>query len=171
MSKLGLFLKGVGGGTLNSAFSIINAGFKGTTSLMKLAIDNAIQYQKEGIGLARTMGMSLKEAQAYTAVLTQRASDLGFKYGIAAEEVKKIQTNLSDATGRALMLNDIEAERMVQINKLVGSNVSNQFTSEMVNGLGAQVSSVEDAIAKSYSTAAKSGLNAAKFSEKVAQNL
>ena len=171
---MGGILKFLGGsalGILNTIFSVFSAGMNGAMSLVKSAFQGALQYHQAGIEFARGMGMSLQQAQAYTTVLTERAADLGFKYGVAAEAVKELQQNLAEATGKAAMLNDVDAEKFLQINKLVGSNVTKQFTSEIMNHLGGQIHTVEGAVSKAYATAAKSGLNAAQFSEKVARNL
>lgn len=164
-------LGGIGLGALNGIFSVFSAGMNGALSLAKSAINAMTQYHQEGIEFARSMGMSLQQAQAYTTVLTERAAKLGAKYGVAADAVKELQRNLSDATGKAVMLNNADAEKFLQMNKLVGSNVTKQFTSEMMNHLGGQIHAVEGAVSKAYATAAKSGLNAAQFSEKIAKNL
>lgn len=164
-------LGGIGLGALNGIFSVFSAGMNGALSLAKSAMNAALQYHQQGIEFARSMGMSLQQAQAYTTVLTNRAAELGFKYGVAADAVKELQQNLAEATGKAAMLNDVDAEKFLQMNKLVGSNVTRQFTSEIMNHLGGQIHTVEGAVSKAYSTAAKSGLNAAQFSEKVAKNL
>lgn len=164
-------LGGIGLGALNGIFSVFSAGMNGALSLAKSAMNAALQYHQQGIEFARSMGMSLQQAQAYTTVLTNRAAELGFKYGVAADAVKELQQNLAEATGKAAMLNDVDAEKFLQMNKLVGSNVTRQFTSEIMNHLGGQIHTVEGAVSKAYATAAKSGLNAAQFSEKVAKNL
>ncbi len=164
-------LGGIGLGALNGIFSVFSAGMNGALSLAKSAMNTALQYHQQGIEFARSMGMSLQQAQAYTTVLTNRAAELGFKYGVAADAVKELQQNLAEATGKAAMLNDVDAEKFLQMNKLVGSNVTRQFTSEIMNHLGGQIHTVEGAVSKAYATAAKSGLNAAQFSEKVAKNL
>ena len=162
-------------GLLGQIASLITGGIGGSislvTSLIKAGVNSVMQYHKEGIALSRQMGLNAEEAQAYTQVLITRAKELGHQYGIAAEQVLELQKNLSTSTGRALMLNNEEAERMIQINKLVGTQVTNEFTSQMMNHMGAQLSSVQGAVSKAYVTAAKSGLNAAQFSEKVAKNL
>lgn len=159
------------GGSLNVLLSGFNAGMNGAMTLVNSALKGALQYHQSGIEFARSMGMSLQQAQAYTTVLTQRAADLGFKYGVAAEAVKELQENIAEASGKAVMLNNADAERLLQINKLVGSSVSKQFTNEIMTHLGGQIHTVEGAISKAYATAAKSGLNAAQFSDKVAKNL
>lgn len=165
------FLGGLGLGSLNGVLSILTAGMNGALSLAMSAMNAMTQYHQESIEFARNMGMSLQQSQAYTTVLTERAAKLGDKYGVAADAVKELQRNLSDATGKAVMLNNADAEKFLQMNKLVGSNVTKQFTSEMMNHLGGQIHAVEGAVSKAYATAAKSGLNAAQFSEKVAKNL
>lgn len=155
--------------------SLIGGGIGGAlemvTNLLKTGFQTAIKFHKEGIAFAREVGLSAKEAQAYTEVLTERTEKLAIKYGVAAEAIKEVQRGIVDATGKQYMLSDAEAERQVQINKLVGAGTSNQFTEQMMNHMGAQLSTVQGAVSKAYATAAKSGLNAAKFSKEVAKNL
>ena len=168
-------LLGIFGGTANvvlsTLLSIVKTVGGEITSLARQGANAVMQYHQEGISFARSLGMTLKESQSYTSVLIDRASELGIKYGIAADKVLELQRNLSEATGRAAMLNNSDAERLVQINKLVGSDVTSVFTSTIMNNLGGQISTVEGAVSKAYATAAKSGLNAASFSKKVADNL
>jgi len=151
-------------GTLASALNYLN-------TLIKSGTDSAMQFHKEGIAFAREMGMNAKEAQAYTEVLTDRTERLAMKYGVAAEQVKELQRNISVATSRQLMLNESQAEGFLQLNKLVGSSTVTKFTEQMMNGMGGQLDTVQGAVSKAYATAAKSGLNAQKVSEKIANNL
>jgi len=151
-------------GTMGGAWNMLKG-------IMGDAYQAVTQYNQRGISFARQLGMNAREAQAYTEVLIARAKDLGKAYGISAEQVFELQENLAASTGKAMMLNNQEAERMVQINKMVGSNVANEFTSEIMNKMGGQLSTVQGAVSKAYATGAKSGLDAAKFSEKVAKNL
>lgn len=155
--------------------SIIGGGVNGAlgimTSLIGKGFSMAVQFHEEGIAFAREVGLNAKEAQAYTQVLTERTERLALKYGIAAEAIREVQRGIVDATGKQYMLNEAEAERQVQINKLVGAGTANQFTEQMMNHMGAQLSTVQGAVSKAYATAAKSGLNAAKFSKEVAKNL
>ena len=159
-AQLASLLMGTVGGAWNMLKGVMGDAYQAVT-----------QYNQRSISFARQLGMNAKEAQAYTEVLVDRAKNLGKAYGIAAEQVFELQENLAASTGKALMLNNQEAERMVQINKMVGSNVANQFTSEIMNKMGGQLSAVQGAVSKAYATGAKSGLDAAKFSEKVAKNL
>ena len=162
-------------GLLGQVASLIAGGIGGAismvTGLVKVGYKQVLQYNQQGVALSRQMGLNAKEAQAYTSTLITRAKDLGKAYGLAAEQVVELQKNITNATSKQYMLNDAEAETMVQINKLVGSDVMNTFTSEMMNGMGGQLGAVQGAVSKAYATAAKSGLNAAQFSEKVAKNL
>ena len=168
---MGTFLLGLLAQLGSSFFGLIGGALGTLKNAVGEAAKEMLQYNQRAIAFGRQLGMSLKESQAYSEVLVSRAKDLGKAYGITAEEVLKIQENLSKATGKALMLNNAQAETAVQINKLVGSDVYDQFTSEMMNGMGAQLGAVQGAVSKAYATAAKSGLNAAQFSEKVAKNL
>jgi hypothetical protein len=103
--------------------------------------------------------------------LATRAKDLGAKYGIAADEVAKLEKNLARASGRVLMLGDAEAERQIQINRTVGEDASNEFTQTIMRTMGGQLSTVQGAVSKAYATAAKKGLDAAGMATKVGQNL
>ena len=155
--------------------SVIGGGINGAlgmmTSLISKGFQATIQFHKEGIAFAREVGLSAMEAQAYTQVLTERTEKLALQYGVSADAIKEVQRGIVDATGKQYMLNEAEAERQVQINKLVGAGTANQFTEQMMNHMGAQLSTVQGAVSKAYATAAKSGLNAAKFSKEVAKNL
>ena len=151
-------------GTVSSAFGYL-------VTLLKSGTNSAMQFHQESIAFAREMGMNAKEAQAYTEVLTDRTEKLAMKYGVAAEQVKELQKNISIATSRQLMLNESQAEGFLQLNKLVGSGTVAKFTEEMMNGMGGQLDTVQGAVSKAYATAAKSGLNAQKVSEKIASNL
>ena len=157
-------LASVIGGGVNGALGIM-------TSLIGKGFNMAVQFHEEGIAFAREVGLSAKEAQTYTQVLTERTEKLALKYGVAAEAIREVQRGIVDATNKQYMLNEAEAERQVQINKLVGAGTANQFTEQMMNHMGAQLSTVQGAVSKAYATAAKSGLNAAKFSKEVAKNL
>ena len=160
LGQVGSVLTSVVGGALTLINNMLASGMR-----------TAMQYHEESIALARTIGMSYEQSVAYSNVLVDRAIELGKRYGIAAEAVKEIQRGIIDATGKQYMLNKAEAERQVQINKLVGAGTANQFTEQMMNHMGAQLSTVQGAVSKAYVTAAKSGLNAAKFSKEVAKNL
>ena len=162
--QLAMALGGVLRGSVGGALSYLN-------TLLKSGFKTALQFHQEGIAFAREMGMSAKEAQAYTEVLTDRTEKLAMKYGVAAEQVKELQRNISVATSRQLMLNESQAEQFLQLNKLVGSNTVSKFTEEMMNSMGGQLDTVTGAVSKAYATAAKSGLNAQKVSEKIANNL
>ena len=160
IGQVGSVLTSVVGGALTLINNMLASGMR-----------TAMQYHEESIALARSVGMSYEQSVAYSNVLVDRAIELGKRYGITADAVKEIQRGIIDATGKQYMLNEAEAERQVQINKLVGAGTANQFTEQMMNHMGAQLSTVQGAVSKAYATAAKSGLNAAKFSKEVAKNL
>ena len=90
------FLGGTAFGIGNTSLSILNAGVKGATSLMTTALEGARKYQAESMVFAKSMGLSLKESQAYMGVLTRRAAELGWQYGVDAEKILELQKNLSD---------------------------------------------------------------------------
>ena len=152
------------GGALNGALGT-------AVSMMQAGTKAALQFHQEGISLARDLGMGLNQANAYTKVLTERTQVLAQKYGVATSAITAVQRNISETTGKQLLLNNAQAEGFVQANKLVGQETTNKFMDTIINGMGGQVSAVQGAISKAYATAAKQGLNAQKFSKKVAENL
>ena len=152
------------GGALNGALGT-------AVSMMQAGTKAALQFHQEGISLARDLGMGLNQANAYTKVLTERTQVLAQKYGVASSAITAVQRNISETTGKQLLLNDAQAEGFVQANKLVGQETTNKFMDTIINGMGGQVSAVQGAISKAYATATKQGLNAQKFSKKVAENL
>lgn len=152
------------GGALNGALGT-------AVSMMQAGTKAALQFHQEGISLARDLGMGLNQANAYTRVLTERTRVLAQRYGVASSAITAVQRNISETTGKQLLLNDAQAEGFVQANKLVGQETTNKFMDTIINGMGGQVSAVQGAISKAYATAAKQGLNAQKFSKKVAENL
>lgn len=162
-------------GLLVQIASLIGGGIGGAIStvstLMNSAFDQLFKFHKEGIGFARDMGMSLNQAQAYTTALTRDTAKLAQQYGITSEAIIKIQKGLSEATSRQLMLNSTQREGFVQLSKLAGDSSVNKFAEEMMNGMGAQIDTVQGAVAKAYASAAKSGLNAKKTTELIAGNL
>jgi hypothetical protein len=131
----------------------------------------ALQFNDSAMAFSRQAGLTAKQAQAYTEVLTTRAKDLGEKYGIAAEEVAKLEKNLSRATGRVLMLSNAQADMQVAINRTVGEDTANEFAQTIMRTMGGQLSTVQGAVSKAYATAAKKGLDAAGMAAKVGQNL
>ena len=158
-------------GILNTLVGGIGTALTQINNLIKSGLNMTMQFHQEGIEFARGLGMNIKEAQAYTEVLTERTERLAMKYGVTVSQVKELQKNISVATTRQLMLNESQAEGFLQLNKLVGSSTVSKFAEEMMNGMGGQIDTVQGAVAKAYATAAKSGLNAQKVSEKIANNL
>lgn len=152
------------GGGVGGAFNLV-------VNIMQKGFGAAMQFHQEGIALARDLGLSASQAQAYTQALTESTAKLANKYGVTADAIKAVQRGISESTGRQLLLNDAQREQLVIADKLVGVQTRNQFTAEIMNHLGGQVSTVEGAISKAYATAAKQGLNAQKFSATVAKNL
>lgn len=158
-------------GIASSVAGGIIQGFAGVRKTLVDSFGMVVSYHNESMKFARSAGMSLQQAHAYTKVLTTRAAELGQKYGLAASEVQNLERNLQNAVSRQLMLSDDQAEKMVQINRLVGEGVSSAYSEQMVTRMGAQIDTVQGAIAKAYGTAMKSGLNAEKMTQKISQNL
>lgn len=148
----------------------IASGLGHIDNLLKSAFKSAMQFHEEGIAFSRQLGLNAREAQVYTEVLTKRTEKLAATYGVTAKAIIEIQKNISEATNRQLMLNDAQAEYFLQLNKLVGSGTVSKFTEE-ITSMGGQLDTVAGAVSKAYATAAKSGLNAQKVSEKIASNL
>jgi len=151
-------------GTISSSLRLVS-------NLLFGGFKMVLQFNDAAMAFSRQAGLTAKQAQAYTEVLATRAKDLGAKYGIAAEEVAKLEQNLSRATGRVLMLSSAQADMQVALNRTAGEGAVNDFTQTIMRTMGGQVSTVQGAVSKAYATAAKKGLDAAGMAAKVGQNL
>lgn len=149
----------------------VSSGLRLVNNLVSMGFKAAFQYNESAMAFSRQAGLTHAQAQAYSEVLITRAKELGERYGIAAEEVSKLEQNLAKATGRIIMLNNIQAERQIQINRTVGEQTADEFSQIMMRTMGAQFSTVQGAVTKAYATAAKRGLDAAGMAAKVGQNL
>jgi hypothetical protein len=160
LGEIASLLSGTIATSLKFIMNLLTGGFK-----------LVFQFNETAMAFSRQAGLSAKQAQAYTEVLATRAKDLGVKYGIAAEEVTKLEKNLARATGRVMMLSSAEVERQVQINRTVGEDTGNQFMEGIMKTMGGQISTAQGAISKAYALAAKKGLDASNVAAKVGQNL
>lgn len=151
-------------GTISSSLRLVS-------NLLFGGFKMVLQFNDAAMAFSRQAGLTAKQAQAYTEVLATRAKDLGAKYGIAAEEVAKLEQNLSRATGRVLMLSSAQADMQVALNRTAGEGAVNDFTQTIMRTMGGQLSTVQGAVSKAYATAAKKGLDAAGMAAKVGQNL
>lgn len=171
MAKLSKGMLGLLGEIASLINGAIASGLKLVNNLVSSGFKMAFQFNESAMAFSRQAGLTAKQAQAYTEVLSTRAKDLGEKYGIAAEEVTKLEKNLAKATGRVIMLSQAQADMQVAINRTVGEQTADQFSQTMMRTMGAQFKTVQGAVSKAYALAAKSGLDAAGMAAKVAQNL
>ena len=171
MAKLSKGMLGLLGEIASLINGAIASGLKLVNNLVSSGFKMAFQFNESAMAFSRQAGLTAKQAQAYTEVLSTRAKDLGEKYGIAAEEVTKLEKNLARATGRVIMLSNAQADMQVAINRTVGEQTADQFSQTMMRTMGAQFKTVQGAVSKAYALAAKSGLDAAGMAAKVAQNL
>lgn len=171
MARISKGMVGLLGEIVSLLHGAVASGLRLVNNLVSSGFKMAFQYNETAMAFSRQAGLTAKQAQAYTEVLTKRAKDLGEKYGIAAEEVAKLEQNLAKATGRVIMLNQAEAESLIQINRTVGEQTVNEFSQMMMRTMGGQFQTVQGAVSKAYATAAKSGLDAAGMAAKVGQNL
>lgn len=171
MAKLSKGMLGLLGEIASLINGAIASGLKLVNNLVSSGFRMAFQFNESAMAFSRQAGLTAKQAQAYTEVLSTRAKDLGEKYGIAAEEVTKLEKNLAKATGRVIMLSNAQADMQIAINRTVGEQTADQFSQTMMRTMGAQFKTVQGAVSKAYALAAKSGLDAAGMAAKVAQNL
>ena len=171
MAKLSKGMLGLLGEIASLINGAIASGLKLVNNLVSSGFKMAFQFNESAMAFSRQAGLTAKQAQAYTEVLSSRAKDLGEKYGIAAEEVTKLEKNLAKATGRVIMLSQAQADMQVAINRTVGEQTADEFSQIMMRTMGAQIKTVQGAVSKAYATAAKNGLDAAGMAAKVAQNL
>lgn len=149
----------------------VASGMKLINNLLSNGLTMMFKFDQEAMAFSRQVGLSAKQAQAYSEVLITRAKTLGEKYGIAAEEVTKLEKNLAKATGRVIMLNNAQADMQIALNRTVGEQTADEFSKTMMRSMGAQFEIVQGAVSKAYAVAARRGLDAAGMAAKVGQNL
>ena len=155
-----------------SAFNIVfQEGLNMAKGLVSSTIKATLSYHEQAYSFALQAGLGLARANAYTTVLTARARDLGYQFGITAEQANKIEENLAKATGRAMVFTQQQAKGIIAMNRLVGEDNSQQFMEQMTRSMGGSYQAVEKAVARVYATAQTQGLHAANLSAKVAANL
>ncbi len=110
MAKLSKGMIGLLGEIASLLNGAIASGLKLVNNLVSSGFKMAFQFNDSAMAFSRQAGLTAKQAQAYTEVLSTRAKDLGEKYGIAAEEVTKLERNLAKATGRVIMLSNAQAD-------------------------------------------------------------
>ncbi len=165
------FLSGLGTKFISMLGGTVNGVLGTTVSLLGNGVKTAVQFHQEGIALGRDLGLTLSQANAYTKTLTESTAELAHKYGVSADAIKEVQRGVSEATNRQMILNESQREGFVQANKFMGAQTVNKFTAEIMNSMGGQVEAVNAALAKTYATSMKNGLNAKKFSQQIADNL
>lgn len=145
--------------SLLNPFSLIGNGLK---ELQK--------FDDIGVKTSRQIGLNYGASIAYTGTLIRRTKDLAATYGVTSEAIGKIQEGLAKATGKAIMLNDAQAEIAVAANRTIGEGAMTQFY-EDYQKLGGSVQSAMDMAIDSYTQASRMGLSAQEYSAKVAQNI
>lgn len=145
--------------SLLNPFSLIGNGLK---ELQK--------FDNIGVKTSRQIGLNYGASIAYTGTLIRRTKDLAATYGVTSEAIGQIQEGLAKATGKAIMLNDAQAEIAVAANRTIGEGAMTQFY-EDYQKLGGSVQSAMDMAIDSYTQASRMGLSAQEYSAKVAQNI
>ena len=77
-------------GIINTLVGGIGTALTQINNLIKSGLNMTMQFHQEGIDFARGLGMNIKEAQAYTEVLTERTERLAMKYGVTISQVKEL---------------------------------------------------------------------------------
>lgn len=151
--------------------NVVSLPFQMAASALKNAWSNVKGFNDMAVSTSRELGMGWRESIGYTQILIERAKALSVEYGVTAEQIAKIESNLASATGRAIILSHRDAEKFVAISKLIGEQAAGEYGSAFIRNLGGSVSSAIQASTKAYAKATQHGLSAAKFSAEVAKNL
>lgn len=139
-------------------------------SLIGNGIKELQKFDDMGVKTSRQMGLNYGASIAYTGTLIRRTKDLAATYGVTSEAIGKIQEGLAKATGKAIMLNDAQAEVALAANRTIGEGAMSQFY-EDYQKMGGGVQSAVDMAIDSYTKASRMGLSAQEFSAKIAQNI
>lgn len=163
-------------GTLFSSWlGVFRGGLSMALSLFKNTLNAAFNsvksFNQMGVNTSRAIGLGYRDSIAYTQTLINRTQRLSALYGVTADKIAAIQDSLAKATGRAIMLSNAQAEYATAINKMVGDGVLEEYQKNIIRTMGGSVDAAQKAVIGAYAKATRSGLAAAEFSSKVAQNL
>ena len=152
-------------------YNVVALPFQMAASSLRNAWRNVKGFNEMAVTTSRELGMGWRESIGYTQILIERAKSLAIEYGVTAEQVAKIESNLASATGKAIILSNRDAEKYVAISKLIGEQAAGEYGSAFIRNLGGSVSSAIQASTRAYAKATQHGLSASKFSAEVAKNL
>lgn len=155
-------------GVLRGGLSMALSLFKNT---LNAAFNSVKSFNQMGVNTSRAIGLGYRDSIAYTQTLINRTQRLSALYGVTADKIAAIQDSLAKATGRAIMLSNAQAEYATAINKMVGDGVLEEYQKNIIRTMGGSVDAAQKAVIGAYAKATRSGLAAAEFSSKVAQNL
>ena len=127
-------------------------------------IDNAVTKHN------RTVGISHAQSEAYRKNVLKNYGEMATRLGMTFEEMYKFQEQYAKNTGRATILTNKQVETLAGLSKITSEVATEEMVKNM-DSLGASIDSVSGYLAQSYARASQNGLNAAKTSEALANNV
>ena len=144
--------------------------FNTVTTEISKAIHELTSFNDMAVKSARSIGMPFQQSIAYTKVLTTETQRLAVAYGVTAKEIAGLQDMLTEATGRAALLNHEQMEGLLQTQKFIGEGNQATIVKNM-DDMGASVATANSEMIKFVSNASKAGIAVKEASTKFASNL
>lgn len=156
--------------------NLLISGLNGVTSALNLAIGTInkgitalFAFNDKAIETARNIGMPFEQSIAYTRVLATDTQKLAMAYGVTGQKIAELQQSYAQATGKAIYLNTVQKEHLLQQQKLLGEQTVNTLT-EAYAKMGGTTPGQEENL-KMITEMSKRGLNLQTSSSAFAKNL
>lgn len=156
--------------------NLLISGLNGVTSALNLAIGTInkgiaalFSFNDQAIATARNIGMPFEQSIAYTRVLATDTQKLAMAYGVTGQKIAELQQSYAQATGKAIYLNTVQKEHLLQQQKLLGEQTVNTLT-EAYAKMGSTTPGQEQNL-KMITEMSKRGLNLQTSSSAFAKNL
>lgn len=149
--------------------------FHAISSLFKTAFNDFTntwaKVDQTAFDLSKSVGLSSEHARALRSSTIGIVNDLNIalKYNTSSVELLKMQTKLTEESGRNLLLGAEQMEKMAAMKQLLGEDTAMRYTVNFER-MGFDVDAASKKNAQIWNSAKKSGISAAKYSKNLLDN-
>ena len=128
-------------------------------------VDQAAFDYAKSVGMSQEVTGKLRSS----VVDLVKQQEIGLKYNTSAVELLQMQTKLTEESGRNLLRNNEQWEKMAAMRQLLGENVTAKYIVNFEK-MGFDVDAASKKSAQIWNGANKSGISAAKYSKNLLDN-
>lgn len=149
--------------------------FHAISSLFKTAFNDFTntwaKVDQTAFDLSKSVGLSSEHARALRSSTIGIVNDLNIalKYNTSSVELLKMQTKLTEESGRNLLLGAEQMEKMAAMKQMLGEDTAMRYTINFER-MGFDVDAASKKNAQIWNSAKKSGISAAKYSKNLLDN-